>query len=94
MAASSALTMSGNGNLTSLTPPRAAHTLTYSPINQIIEYKAPAVPDGGTNKIGYRYTDDRELRNICRPDNQVLNFDYDTTGRLAASCCSSRRPGM
>ena len=77
----------GNGNLTSLTPPgRPAHTLTYSPVNQITEYKAPAVPDGGTNKTGYRYTDDRELRDVCRPDNQVLNFDYDTAGRLAASC--------
>jgi RHS repeat-associated protein len=74
-----------NGNLTSLTPPgKTAHTFSYTPVNLVASYSAPAVAGGGTNQTTYSYNIDKQPTSITRPDGQLLNFGYDSAGRLNA----------
>jgi RHS repeat-associated protein len=71
-----------NGNLTSLTPPgRPAHQFTYTPLDLTEDYVAPNVGVGTTTN--YLYNLDKQLIRVTRPDAQMLNLDYDTSGRLS-----------
>ena len=69
-------------NLISLTPPgRPAHVFAYTPVDQTAKYIPPAV--AGTGSTLYTYDLDKQLTRISRPDGQVLDFGYDSAGRLS-----------
>ncbi|HMZ17008.1 MAG TPA: RHS repeat-associated core domain-containing protein [Blastocatellia bacterium] len=71
-----------NGNLTSFTPPsRPAHNFAYSPVNLPTSYTAPNA--GAGNQTTFAYNLDRQLISITRPDNLLLSYAYDGTGRLS-----------
>jgi YD repeat-containing protein len=70
------------GNLTSLTPPgRPAHIFAYTPVDLQGEYTPPRV--AGSGSTVYTYNLDKELTRITRPDGQILDFTYDSAGRLS-----------
>ena len=70
------------GNLISLTPPgRLGHLFHYTSIDQTAEYEPPLV--AGTGNTVYDYDLDQALTKITRPDGQILNFVYDSAGRLS-----------
>lgn len=73
-----------NGNVTSITPPgRGAHTFSYTAVDQQDHYTPPAL-SGGATVTHYSYNLDKQLTRITRPDNQRIDFSYDTGGRLSA----------
>jgi RHS repeat-associated protein len=72
----------GKGNLTSLTPPgRPAHVYDYTSVDNVEDYKPPASSDGLT-PTHHVYNLDRQLTQITRPDAGLLQFGYDSAGRL------------
>ncbi len=72
-----------SGNVTALTPPgRPAHTFTYTPDDLPSTYSPPIV-DTKLNETRYTYDADQHLNSIIRPDNQVVELGYDSTGRLS-----------
>jgi RHS repeat-associated protein len=72
-----------SGNLTSLTPPgRPAHVFAYTPVNLEGEYAPPLVGTGSGNTL-YTYNLGKDLTRITRPDGQILDFAYDSAGRLS-----------
>src|SRR2546430_2658217 len=77
-----------NGNLTSLTPPgRPAHMFAYTPVDLQGEYTPPGV--AGSASTVYTYNLDKELTRITRPDGQILDFAYDSAGRLSGLTISA-----
>ena len=73
-----------NGNLTSLTPPgQPAHGFTYNAVNLVTAYTPPAVTGSGANSTTYAYNADKQVTQITRPDGGVLNYSYDSAGRLS-----------
>jgi RHS repeat-associated protein len=73
----------GNGNVTSLTPPgQPVHTFVYSAVNQLTSYTPPAI--NGAGPTSWEFNADRDLTRIDRPDGGVVNFGYDTAGRLSS----------
>ncbi|MGH8523584.1 MAG: RHS repeat domain-containing protein, partial [Gammaproteobacteria bacterium] len=71
-----------NGNLTSLIPPgQPAHLFDYTALDQEKDYTPPAV-DTFDPATRYQYNRDKQLELITRPDGQVLDFVYDSAGRL------------
>jgi RHS repeat-associated protein len=72
-----------NGNLVSLKPPgRPVHEFKYTKIDLTSEYVPPAVA-AGSNSTVYEYNLDKDLKRITRPDGQLIDFIYDTAGRLS-----------
>ncbi len=72
-----------NGNLTSVTPPgSAAHTLGYSAVNLQTSYTPPVVAGGGATT--YSFSPDREIAKITRPDGEVIDFNYDSSGHATS----------
>ncbi len=66
-----------NSQLSGLQPPdRPAHTLTYTPIDQVASYSAATTP------TQYAYDLDRQISSITRPDGTVIQASYDAAGRL------------
>jgi RHS repeat-associated protein len=83
-----AYTYDANGNLTSITPPaQPAHQYGYSPVNMFNSYTPPTVPGGGATT--FTFSPDREITKTTRPDGQVINYNYDTAGRLSSLVTSS-----
>ncbi|MEM6456631.1 MAG: RHS repeat-associated core domain-containing protein, partial [Acidobacteriota bacterium] len=79
-----------NGNLTSITPPgRPGHTFGYTPTNLLERH---TLPDAGTGvSIETRHYDrDRRLRQITRPDGEILTFDYDPVEQQVVSLTTAR----
>ena len=71
------------GNLTSVTPPGGStHSFSYSTVNLPITYTPPSVSGGGATE--YTYSPDRHTTKVTRPDGQVVNYNYDTAGRLSS----------
>ncbi len=71
-----------NGNVTSLTPPgRSGHTFGYTPVDLESQYMPPAI-GLPTTQTQYTYNLDKQLTRITRPDGQLVNFAYDSGGRL------------
>jgi YD repeat-containing protein len=73
-----------NGNLTSIVPPgRPPHHFNYTPVNLESEYLPPSLqPPVSGLQTTYSYNLDRQLTQILRPDGQIVDFAYDTAGRL------------
>lgn len=70
-----------NGNLTALTPPgRPAHTFTYTPVDLTSAYQPPNV--GGASETRYDYNLDQQVTRVSRPDGKLIDFAYDSAGRL------------
>jgi RHS repeat-associated protein len=80
-----ALGYDANGNVTSVTPPgRPAHTFRYTPVDLEAGYTPPVV-DGVTEPATtVLYNRDQQPTAVVRPDQQRLEFGYDTAGRLSA----------
>ena len=73
-----------NGNLSQITPPgRPPHAFTYTGANLEQTYDPPVVPGVTTPTTSYTYTADAQVDTITRPGGQVVDHDYDTSGRLA-----------
>ena len=73
-----------NGNLTSFTPPgQPAHGFTYNAVNLATAYTPPAVAGSGANSTDYAYNADKQVTQITRPDGGVLDYGYDSAGRLS-----------
>ncbi|MDZ4349277.1 MAG: RHS repeat-associated core domain-containing protein [Xanthomonadaceae bacterium] len=72
------------GNLTALTPPgRSAHLFDYDSLNQATAYTPPDL--AGINTITrYRYNLDRQVTAIERPGGALIEFAYDSGGRVAS----------
>ncbi len=72
-----------NGNLTTVTPPgKSAHTMEYTPVNLLSEYRPPS--PAGTGPTTFTFDPDRDLTKILRPDGKTIEFGYDTAGRLSS----------
>jgi len=72
-----------NGNLTSITPPGSgSHGYAYGTVNLPSSYNPPVV--SGTGSTTYAYSADRDLSKMTRPDGQVVNYNYDSAGRLSS----------
>jgi RHS repeat-associated protein len=72
-----------SGNLTSLLPPgRPEHRFTYTPIN-LTESTVPPDVAAGSNSTLYHYNLDKQLKQIQRPDGQIIDYAYDTAGRIS-----------
>lgn len=76
-------TYDAKGNVSSITPPgKTAHLFDYSAVDQEAAYTAPDLGDG-FNITRYTYNLDKDLTQITRPDNQLIDLSYDTGGRLS-----------
>ncbi len=109
-AAVTSMSWDGLGNLTSLTPPdQPAHVMSYTPVSLVSQYTPPVLASVVSPETKYTYDEDRRLKKVTRPDGEVLNFGYDTVGRLAtiqgsagtvtrnyydSSVCASCAPGQ
>ena len=76
-----------NGNLETVVPPGAPeHVQTFSALNQLSEYKPPALlplTPPISVKTSYSYTADRKLKTTTTPDNVLTTHSYDVdNGRL------------
>ncbi len=71
-----------NGNLTALKPPsRPEHLYAYNEVDLQTEYQAPSVGLESHETLS-SYNLDEQVTRITRPDNQVVDFNYDKGGRL------------
>lgn len=71
-----------NGNLTALKPPsRPAHNYVYNEVDLQTEYQAPEIGLSNHETLS-SYNLDQQVTRITRPDNQVVDFNYDSGGRL------------
>src|SRR5215210_814356 len=74
-----------NGNLSSLTPSgRPSHAFPdFTPVNLISEYDPPDVDGMPDDETFYKYTKDRQLRQITGPEGTTVVAGYDPpSGRL------------
>ena len=72
----------GNGNLTSITPPgRTAHQLTYTSVDRLESYSAPAAA-GGSPVTSYSFNLAAQPTRVTRADGQELQWIYDGAGRV------------
>lgn len=72
-----------NGNLSAITPPgRPPHSFGYSLIDQVTSYTPPDIGIGNTS-TQYSYDTDHGATRLTRPDGQLVNFAYDSAGRLS-----------
>jgi len=77
-------TYDADGNVISVTPPsRAAHALTWTPIDLFATYIPPDV-DGAATVTRNEYDRDRGLLRVTRPDGTVLTPGYDNAGRMTS----------
>ncbi len=71
-----------NGNLTALKPPsRPEHNYVYNEVDQQTEYQAPDIGLPLHETLS-SYNLDQQVTRITRPDNQIVDFNYDSGGRL------------
>lgn len=71
-----------NSNLVSVTPPsQPAHQFVYDVLDQPIQYVAPAVGAIPHETLS-SYNLDNQITRVTRPDNRVIDFNYDNAGRL------------
>jgi YD repeat-containing protein len=71
-----------NGNLTALKPPnRPEHNYVYNEVDLQTEYQAPDVGLPSHETLS-SFNLDQQVTRITRPDNQVVDFNYDSGGRL------------
>jgi RHS repeat-associated protein len=71
-----------NGNLTAIKPPsRPEHVYTYNEVDLQTEYQAPDVGLPNHETLS-SFNRDQQVTRITRPDNQVIDFNYDSGGRL------------
>ncbi|MCP3682219.1 MAG: RHS repeat protein, partial [bacterium] len=71
-----------NGNITALKPPsRPEHRYAYNEVDQQTEYKAPDIGLPLHETLS-SHNLDQQLTRITRPDNLVVDFNYDDGGRL------------
>ena len=73
-----------NGNLTSLSPPgQPAHGFTHNAINLATAYTPPTVTGSDATSTAYVYNADKQVTQITRSDGGVLDYGYDSAGRLS-----------
>lgn len=74
-----------SGNLSAIGPPgQPYHLFQYSSLNQPIVYEPPAVSGSG-DATTFTFNADHDLSQIQRPDQSVINFNYDLIkGRLTS----------
>jgi RHS repeat-associated protein len=71
-----------NGNLTALKPPsRPEHNYVYNEVDLQTEYQAPEIGLSSHETLS-SYNLDQQVTRITRPDNRVVDFNYDSGGRL------------
>ncbi|MFZ5503508.1 MAG: RHS repeat-associated core domain-containing protein, partial [Pseudomonadota bacterium] len=79
-----------NGNVTGITPPgQPEHRFDYSAVNLAQAYTPPTVSGVSTPQTQYTYNRDKNLTQLTRPDGVLLNYGYDTGGRLSTITPSS-----
>src|SRR5207245_11725678 len=72
-----------NGNVTAVTPPsKPPHGFSFNLVDQISDYVPPVVGGSGHTRTRYFYNLDRQPTQILRPDEQTIDFGYDTAGQL------------
>jgi RHS repeat-associated protein len=72
------------GNLAALTPPgRSAHVFNYDRLDQTTAYTPPDL-SGIDTITRYHYNLDRQTTRIERPGGAVIDFVYDSGGRVAS----------
>ncbi|MCF6324308.1 MAG: putative Ig domain-containing protein [Gammaproteobacteria bacterium] len=75
-------TYDANGNPTSITPPgKSAHFFNYTAVDLEGEYNPPDI-GVGIDVTQYDYNLDKQLTRITRPDGQLIDFGYATSGQL------------
>ena len=75
-------TYTPNGGLSSITPPgRPSHFFTYTPIDLMESYAAPAVGSEDTT-TGYTYNVDRQQTSTSLPGGRTIVWQYDVSGHL------------
>jgi YD repeat-containing protein len=79
-------TYDSNGNLETVTPdtarPDVVHTFRYTPVDGVKRYLPPDAGVAVGTETGYGYNDDRQLRQITRPDGQTVDYLRDSAGRV------------
>jgi RHS repeat-associated protein len=71
-----------NGNQTSVTPPgQPSHLLGFTPVDLLASYTPPMLPTGPTATT-WSYNLDRQIDFITRPGGGVIDYGYDSAGRL------------
>ena len=70
------------GQVTTITPPgRLAHTFAYNDLGLVVAYTPPSVSNGGPTT--YQYNRTQQITRIALRGSQLVDFHYDTAGRLA-----------
>ena len=78
------------GRITSITPPgKPPHGFVYDQIGQLVEYNAPPVLGGGTNRTSYSYDRDRNVVEVVRPDDIEITYERDELRRLTRLASST-----
>jgi RHS repeat-associated protein len=74
-----------DGNVTSVSPPtRTAHAFTYSPLDLVTGYVAPALPNVAISTTTYGYNRDHQLVSVVRSDGTPIGIGYDGAGRVTS----------
>jgi len=72
-----------NGNLTALKPPgRPEHFYTHNAVDLQTEYQAPDIGLSSHSTLS-SFNLDQQVTRITRPDNKIIDFNYDSGGRIA-----------
>ncbi|HET8936733.1 MAG TPA: hypothetical protein VFN67_24990 [Polyangiales bacterium] len=72
------------GNTTNVVPPdRPVHSLSYTSVNLLDQYSAPASSVGGVNDItDLDYNGDWQLKHVLLPDSRTLDIGYRSDGKV------------
>ena len=74
------------GNLTELVTPNGdRHRFAYTPRDLEERYAPPELAPTADPATHYRYSLDKEITEVIRPDGRRLTLDYDAGGRLTAA---------
>jgi RHS repeat-associated protein len=72
----------GEGHTTSVTPPdKPAHAMAFNAIEQLGSYNPPSIAQGATSTT-YSYDLDRMIDSMTQPGPRLVDYDYDSAGRL------------
>jgi uncharacterized protein RhaS with RHS repeats len=79
--------MTKTPTLTALKPPsRKEHNYVYNEVDLQTEYQAPEIGLSSHETLS-SYNLVKQVTRITRSDNQVVDFNYDSGGRLEVVCC-------
>ncbi len=70
-------------NLASVIPPgKPEHDVGYTPVNLLEAYTPPTVPGVSNPTTDYIWDLDRDIDFVSRPDGEVIDYTYGTSGKL------------